>query len=230
MAGKGGGDHPFATGLVYVIGLVIAVFLLGRFTHTDLLGMARDGSDAISRTLGGLTGGGPADLKDLRVAEAGSMHGYRPSKFPDDDSDANGCDTRDDVLARDLGDVHRDGSCTVTSGTLRDPYTGRTVRYRRDHPGTVRVEHVVPLPVAWRSGASDWDQAERTRFANDADTLVAVAARTARDRGERPPDRWRPARRYQCAFAQRYVTVAHDYDLTVTKAQHDALDTMLGGC
>ena len=230
MAGKGGGDHPFATGLVYVVGLVIAVFLLGRFTHTDLLGMARDGSDAISRTLNGLTGGGSADLRDLRVAEPGSAQGYRPSKFPADDSDANGCDTRDDVLARDLGDVKRAGSCTVASGTLRDPYTGRTVHYRRGHPDAVRVDPVVPLAVAWRSGAGDWDQAKRTRFANDPDTLLAVAARTARDRDGRPPDRWRPERRYQCAFAQRYVTVAHDYDLTVTKAQHDALANMLGDC
>lgn len=228
MAGKGGGDHPFATGLVYVLGLVIAVFLLGRFTHTDLLGMARDGSDAVSRTLGGLFGGGSAELGDLRVAEAGSMHGYRPAKFPGDDGD--GCHTREEILARDLGDARRHGPCTVTSGTLHDPYTGRTVRYRNGHPGTVVVEHIVPLPVAWRSGAAGWDRAKRTRFANDPDTLVAVAARTSRDRDERPPDRWRPDRRYRCAFAQRYVTVARDYDLTVTKSQHDALATMLGGC
>jgi len=224
MAGKGG-DHPFATGLVYVLGVVIAVFFIGRLTHTDLLSFARNGSDALSRVLGGgsITS---TDLGELKVAKAGSMAGYDRSRFPDDDADANGCATRDDVLARDLSGVQRRGPCTVTAGTLDDPYTGRHVA----DPSGVRVEHVVPLPVAWRSGAKDWDQDKRTRFANDPDTLLAVATGTARDRGGRGPDDWRPARRYQCAFAQRYVTVARDYDLTVTRAQHDALARMLGQC
>lgn len=228
MAGKGG-DHPFATGLVYVLGIVIAAFFIGRLTHTDLLSLARDGSDALSRALGGGSATS-SDLSNLKIAKPGSAAGYDRSKFPDDDTNANGCSTRDDVLARDLSDVERRGPCTVTSGTLHDPYTGRTVTYRAADRGTVRIEHVVPLPVAWRSGAAGWDRGKRTRFANDPDTLLAVDARTARDRDERGPDAWRPDRRYQCAFAQRYVAVARDYDLTVTKAEHDALAAMIGQC
>lgn len=228
MAGKGG-DHPFATGLVYVLGLVIAVFVIGRLTHTDLLGIARDGSDALSRALGG-GHGTSADLAKVKVAKAGSTSGYRASRFPDADSDANGCSTRDDVLARDLSGAKRHGPCAVTSGTLRDPFTGRSVTYRAADAGAVRIEHVVPAEVAWRSGAADWDQDRRTRFANDPDTLLAVAARTSDDRAGRGPGEWRPAARYQCAFAQRYVATLHDYDLTVTRADHDALAAMLGHC
>lgn len=225
MAGKGG-DHPFATGLIYVVAAVIAVFLIGRLTHTDLLSFARNGSDALSRALGGGSPASSSDLADLKVAKAGSASGYDRSKFPDDDANANGCATRDDVLARDLSGVGKRGPCRVTSGTLHDPYTGRTV----SGPGGVRVDHVVPLRTAWRSGAADWDQAKRTRFANDPDTLLAVGAGAARDRDERGPGSWGPGRRYQCAFAQRYVTVARDYDLTVTKKEHDALTRMLGRC
>lgn len=224
MAGKGG-DHPFATGFVYVIGAVIAVFLIGRLTHTDLLAYARHGSDTLSRYLGGGSASS-ADLKKLKVAGAGSTDGYARSRFPDDDSDLDGCPTRDDVLARDLSDVEKHGPCTVTAGTLADPYTGRTV----GDPSGVAVDHVVPLPIAWRSGAAAWDQDKRTRFANDPDTLLAVDARAAKDRDQRGPDRWRPRQRYQCAFAQKYVSVARDYDLTVTKPQYDALAAMLGTC
>lgn len=224
MAGKGG-DHPFATGAVYLIGAVIAVFLIGRFTHTDLLGFARNGSDTLSRLLGGGSASS-ADLKNLKVAKAGSAHGYARAKFPDDDSDLNGCPTRDDVLARDLSDVKKHGPCTVTAGTLADPYTGRTVA----SPSGVTIDHVIPLPIAWRSGASGWDQAKRTRFANDPDTLLAVDARAAKDRDQRGPDEWKPRQRYQCAFAQKYVSAARDYDLTVTKPEHDALSAMLGTC
>lgn len=224
MAGKGG-DHPFATGLVYVLGAVIAVFMIGKLTHTDLLSFARNGSDALSRVLGGRSATS-SDLAELKVAKAGSMSGYDRSKFPDDDADANGCATRDDVLARDLSGVERHGPCTVTAGTLEDPYTGEKVA----SPSGVRVDPVVPLPVAWRSGAKDWDQAKRTRFANDPDTLLAVATGTAHDRDERGPDDWKPGQRYRCAFAQRYVTVARDYDLTVTRAEHDALEKMIGQC
>ncbi|HEY3685011.1 MAG TPA: HNH endonuclease family protein [Streptosporangiaceae bacterium] len=228
MAGKGG-DHPFATGLVYVVGLVIAVFVIGRLTHTDLLGLARDGSSALSRALGGGKASS-ADLRDVKVAKPGSASGYGLSKFPDADSDANGCPTRDDVLGRDLSGVKRHGPCTVASGTLTDPYTGRSVAYISGHADTVRIEHVVALRTAWRSGASGWGQDRRTRFANDPDTLLAVDATAARDRAGRGPGEWRPSPRYQCAFAQRYVTTLHDYGLTVTKADHDALATMLGRC
>ena len=67
MAGKGG-DHPFAVGFVYVIGAVIAVFLIGRLTHTDVLGFAKNGSDTLSRFLGGGSAS-ESDLKTLKVAE-----------------------------------------------------------------------------------------------------------------------------------------------------------------
>ena len=49
------------------------------------------------------------------------------------DTDRNGCDTRDDILKRDLTDVKfSDGDCKVTSGTLEpDPYTGKDVTFVR---------------------------------------------------------------------------------------------------
>ncbi|MCU1636634.1 MAG: calcium-binding protein, partial [Cryobacterium sp.] len=47
------------------------------------------------------------------------------------DVDRNGCDTRNDILARDLPAIDRPGNCTVLTGTLQEPYTGRAIRFVR---------------------------------------------------------------------------------------------------
>ena len=47
------------------------------------------------------------------------------------DVDRNGCDTRNDILARDLtGETFKPGTrdCVVLTGTLADPYSGRDDR------------------------------------------------------------------------------------------------------
>ena len=62
----------------------------------------------------------------------------------------NGCDTRNDILGRDLVAAEiKPGSngCAVLSGTLRDPYTDTTVEFHRGD-GTsskVQIDHVVAL-------------------------------------------------------------------------------------
>lgn len=50
------------------------------------------------------------------------------------DTDHNGCDTRNDILARDLArPTFKEGTrgCVVLSGTLAEPYTGKTIEFRR---------------------------------------------------------------------------------------------------
>jgi hypothetical protein len=59
--------------------------------------------------------------------------------------------------------------CTVLSGVLHDPYTGRDIQFNREE-GTdvlVQIDHVVPPLDAWQTGAQEWDQVKRTQFAND---------------------------------------------------------------
>ncbi len=44
----------------------------------------------------------------------------------------NGCNTRDDILRRDLADlIVRPGTCYAQSGVLHDPYTGQTIPFTR---------------------------------------------------------------------------------------------------
>ena len=85
------------------------------------------------------------------------------------DIDHNGCDTRNDILRRDLSAVKtKPGThdCTVLSGTFTEPYTGK---YQQFHKGAetsskIQIDHVVALSNAWKTGASKWDTKTRERF------------------------------------------------------------------
>ncbi len=121
------------------------------------------------------------------------------------DDGHNGCDTRNDMLRRDLVDVViRPGSngCTVLSGVLDDPYTGSVVPFLRG-PGTsadVQIDHVVALSDAWQKGAGD------------AATWL-------------PPNR-----SYRCTYVSRIVDVKAAYGLWVTDAERDAIARVLADC
>lgn len=86
------------------------------------------------------------------------------------DTDLNVCDTRNDILARDL-DVHEFKPGTHNSvfltGTLLDPYTGKSFEFLRG-PGTgaaVQIDHIVALLDAWqkRSATAIGSGAHRAR-------------------------------------------------------------------
>lgn len=81
----------------------------------------------------------------------------------------NGCDTRNDLLARDGKDVERrSGSdCVVVSMTLKDPYTGKTIEWRKQQATKVQIDHVMPLSYDWQMGAARWNEAKRQEIAND---------------------------------------------------------------
>ncbi len=111
-----------------------------------------------------------AALAALRVAGRAPMTGYARERFGPAwlDADRNGCDTRNDVLRRDLRDVvldPRTHGCVVLSGTLADPYTGRVLAFvRGSDGGGVDVDHVVALGNAWSSGAGRLDVRTRRRW------------------------------------------------------------------
>ncbi len=58
----------------------------------------------------------------------------------------------------------------------------RDITFNRDE-GTdvlVQIDHVVALLDAWQTGSQQWDQAKRTRLANDPLDLVAVDVKANR--------------------------------------------------
>ena len=152
------------------------------------------------------------------------------------DVDRNGCDTRNDILARDLtGVVLQPGTndCVVTGGRLTDPYLGGTavVDAGTVGQGVVEIDHVVSLSNAWASGARGWDPQQRQRFANDPLELLAVSADGQKSKGDNDASGWLPANpSYRCEFIARQVAIKAKYRLTVGPAERAAQAEALSVC
>lgn len=154
----------------------------------------------------------------------------------DVDGGHNGCDTRNDILRRDLVDITyktatRD--CVVLFGTLHDAYTGTTIDFRRgqDTSADVQVDHVVALSDAWQKGAQQLDEQTRANFANDPRNLQAVDGAANQQKGDGDAATWLPPNRsYRCTYVARQIEVKALYRLWVTQAEHDAMVGVLTGC
>lgn len=172
------------------------------------------------------------DLKGLRTAPEGSGSGYARDKFGQrwKDTDHNGCDQRNDVLARDLKKVEKRGRCLVMAGQLNDPYSGKDITFSKSDASEVQIDHVYPLALAWRMGASGWDENRREQFANDHDNLLAVWGTPNRQKSDSGPGEWKPQKAFQCSYAVKYIAVAQEYRLPVTGADRDALGSFLDRC
>ena len=186
----------------------------------------------------GAAGSALQALAEVEVKGRAPRTGYDRALFGPRwaDTDRNGCDTRNDVLARDLTDeTVEDGTrdCVVLSGTLADPYSGGTIAFRRgeDTSDDVQIDHVVALSDAWQKGAQGWDEARRTLFANDPLNLLAVDGRLNQQKGDGDAATWLPPNRsYRCAYVARQVAVKAAYDLWATQAEHDAMARVLSAC
>lgn len=164
---------------------------------------------------------------------------------------SNGCGsatTRDTILARDLKGAVRNPKCQVVSGTLSDPYTGRTIQFRRGRntSSAVQIDHVVALLDAWESGARDWDQAKRIQYANSPDVLLAsdgpanmakgsgldvngTALYRSQDSGA--PDIWMPDNKaYRCDYAAKRATIKSKWGLTMTPREKQQTVSVLSQC
>lgn len=152
------------------------------------------------------------------------------------DVDRNGCDTRNDVLARDLTRVvHEPGTngCVVAAGTLADPFSGTPIAFVRGNrtSDAVQIDHVVSLSDAWQKGAQRWDETTRVSFANDPLNLLAVDGGLNQLKGDGDAATWLPPNRaFRCAYVARQVAVKHAYGLWVTQAEQDAMVRVLSTC
>ena len=142
----------------------------------------------------------------------------------------------DDVLDRDLTDTtYRAGTrdCVVLSGTLDDPYTGKTIRFvRGEHTSNeVQIDHVVALSDAWQKGAQQLSLETRTLFANDTRNLLAVDGPTNQQKGDGDAATWLPPNQgFRCEYVARQISVKHTYGLWVTQGEHDAMTRLFEGC
>lgn len=150
------------------------------------------------------------------------------------DVDGNLCDTRNDVLQRDMRDIQLAADqCKVMAGTLDDPYTGSAINFIRGEQSSqaVQIDHLIPLSYAWKHGAWSWDESERLAFANDPANLLAVDGPTNNGKGDKGPAWWMPPNEsYRCVYATKFVTVAATYELQISEDDRQALASIIASC
>jgi len=175
-------------------------------------------------------------LGTLAVKGRAPMTGYDRDRYGPAwaDTDRNGCDTRNDVLRRDLRATSlKPGThgCVVLSGDLADPYTATGIHFVRGGASEVDVDHVVALGNAWATGAQQWPAKKRVAFANDPLNLLAVDAAANRQKGAGDAATWLPPhKRYRCSYVARQVGVKAKYRLWVTSPERAAIARVLSSC
>ena len=200
-----------------------------------------------------------AALPDAVYSDDGSYSGNRDELFGDAwsfDFDQNGCDARNDILARDLAATDIDpASCRVYTGTLTDPYTGETIDFVRgqDTSAEVQIDHLLPLKAVYATGGAAWPAEKRMAIANDPLNLMAVKGSENSSKSDSLPSEWLPGfypdvsdrhdlgqrvvwddlpadTSLQCWYVDRLMPVFVAYDLGITPEDRAAMTAVLDTC
>lgn len=220
--------------------LLVGIWLVHPTIGLNLLGLG-NGTGSSGQTLEQYD---PDDLlqqlAELEVrpsADERQPH-YERTQFGDgwQDLDGDGCNTRNEVLARDLESVDyrpRTNNCVVETGVLQDPYTDTTINFQhgKESSQLVQIDHVVALADAWDAGAWQWSSRQRIEFSNDHLNLLAVDGDANDEKAALTADEWLPTNKdYHCAFVSRQVLVKHKWDLSVTQAEAATMEEVLNNC
>lgn len=181
------------------------------------------------------TGSAATQLAALPTKGRAPKTGYMRDRFGPawKDIDHNGCDTRNDILARDLQAPKYSGRCRIMRGQLTDPYTGRVIAFERGQAtsSAVQIDHVVALSNAWQTGAQSLTQAQREQLANDPLNLQATDGPTNSAKGDSDAATWLPPNKpHRCAYIARQVAVKMRYHLWVTAPERAAMQRILVTC
>ena len=177
-------------------------------------------------------------LESLPVKGRAPKTGYTRAQFGPTwaDVDRNGCDTRNDILQRDLTEITyrpKTRNCLVESGNLVDSYSGEVINFRRGNITSmeVQIDHVVALSNAWQTGAFKLDALQRRALANDPLNLFAVKGRLNSQKGDGDAATWLPPRKsFRCTYVSHQIAVKAKYSLWVTAPEKAAMKRILGKC
>lgn len=168
---------------------------------------------------------------------SGCVFGTEWNDATDAPDSRNGCDTRNDVLRRDLVNTTIDPGtkgCVVRRGVLKDPYTGRDIQFERGWGSSlaVQVDHLIPLAAAWDLGAWQWGPARRATFANDTKyELLAVDGPTNMAKVDGTPASWLPPNKaFRCEYGVRYLEASLHWQLPITTADAEVLTHVARKC
>ncbi|MGW5941914.1 HNH endonuclease family protein [Streptomyces celluloflavus] len=159
------------------------------------------------------------------------------------------------LLARDkFSGKFLQNECKIENGVWLDRYAGMVLNYQgrkippmdwvisKTKKVKLDIDHVVPLKDAWASGAWQWDDAKREKFANDLarPQLLAVSSNPNRAKGQKypgpgkeggqPKTWWPTATYYRCPYLKQWVAVKTYYKLSVLQAEKDNIIEGLKKC
>ena len=177
-------------------------------------------------------------LESLPVKGRAPKTGYSRDQFGQAwaDVDRNGCDTRNDILKRDMtGIIYKSGTrnCVVASGTLVDRYSGETINFVRGNFTSmeVQIDHVVTLSNAWQTGAFKLTVEQRTAMANDPLNLFAVKGNLNLQKSDGDAATWLPPMKsFRCAYVAQQIAVKAKYSLWVVLPEKAAMVAILAKC
>ncbi|MCI1984619.1 MAG: excalibur calcium-binding domain-containing protein [Bifidobacteriaceae bacterium] len=232
---------------IAAIGFVHAAAATHQSTHvvaqsaaknTAVSGELRTTTTGTVTTAAARKGNARTALNKLPVKGRAPKTGYSRAKFGPAWADVNhnGCDTRNDVLKRDLtGEKFKKKThnCVITSGTLKDPYTKKTIHFVRGTKTSIKVQidHVVALSDAWQTGAQKLSSSTRKKLANDPYNLLAVDGPTNMKKNASDAASWLPSNKaFRCEYVARQIGVKQRYKLWVTSAEKSAMARILSTC
>ena len=170
-------------------------------------------------------------IETLAVKGRAPKTGYSRSAFGPAwaDVDRNGCDTRNDIIKRDLTQITfraKTKDCIVEIGILTDPFSGGSINFQRGirTSALVQIDHVVALSNAWQTGIFKSDLATRKSFANDPLNLLAVKGSLNSQKRDGDAATWLPPNKpFRCDYVSRQVEVKVKYNLWLTRAEKEAI-------
>lgn len=172
-------------------------------------------------------------LENLAVQEKGSPQKYYRKLFYDSwGIDEHGCSTREVILQRDLKNTVLKG-CKVQAGILNDPYTGKTIEFKRgqETSDAVQIDHVVALSNAWATGAYGLDAETRYELSQDPLNLLAVEGQANQEKSDGAADTWLPPNQaFRCQYVARQISIKYKYHLWVTPTEKFAMQKVLALC
>ena len=179
-----------------------------------------------------------AVLETLAVKGRAPKTGYTRAQFGPAwaDVDRNGCDTRNDILKRDLTSITyraKTRNCVVETGTLVDRYSGETINFVKGNISSmeVQIDHVVALSNAWQTGAFKLSTDERRALSNDPLNLFAVKGRLNSQKGDGDAATWLPPMKsFRCAYVAQQIAVKAKYSLWVVAPEKAAMVSILAKC
>lgn len=171
-------------------------------------------------------------LERLEVKGRAPKTGYSREEFYDGWPVVDGCNLRQKILKRELGETAVLDGCYVQSGEFDEPYTGEHLVLKdKSDVAKIQIDHVVALFDAWQKGAQYMDYETRYKIATDPLNLLAVDGDANEQKSDGDAATWLPKnKKFRCQYVARQVSVKYKYGLWVTEAEKEVILRVLENC